>query len=293
MAKSKNVAPATQQSKTVSTTITREKKNAAKAGSKALSRAKSKAANAPDPKTPEEIKARIEDLIGLYEEASLFNEVAKMNKYLDEAKELVGKYNADAEAKAFEIIKRADNMMVALAEMKTYSGIGVKTATDKDTKRSKMVMIPVDKVLDPLRLNNRVKGGIGADHKWPAMVGRLWDNIIAVNARRCGIDPKTVRDTIYVGEADRLYKLHSEDESFGEEMIRGCMQEVLDAMLGEGYEARMDLVGKVMCETGKTARDVAKNSSVSPDAFRKAFVGVLYLTVTGKSVEQDIKSRKR
>lgn len=246
-----------------------------------------------EPETLAEYRAEIAEFVKKYDEHSMFNEQVKMSKLEAAAKEDAKKHNELAESEAFQTLKAAADPMKALALMKSYTGIVVRAVLDKDTKRSKLEVVEKQMTLDPLRLHKRVSDGIGHDKQWPGKVGRLWDNLVAEGAFRLGLDAKKIRDTIYVGDATKLLKFKCEDKGFGDEMLKDCLQEVLDAMLGPGYEARMDLVQKMKNEVGKTPSDVANSGNISPDQFRKRFVGVLYRTVTGTPVELETKGRKR
>jgi len=241
----------------------------------------------------EAYKADIAALITKYDEHAKFNESARMTKIAEKAKEIVGKYNADAEAIAFAAIRRAQNPMVELVTKKSFSGIAVREVKDKETKLLKLTMIDTEITLDPLRLHNRVKGGIGASPSWPRMVGRLWDNLVAISMMRCGMDPKKIRDSLYVGKAESFIKLKAEDDTFSTEMAKACTQEVFDAMLGAGYEVRDDILGKIMEEIGQLPRNVANHGAISPNTIRKVMVGAMNLTVLNLPVEAQVKSRKR
>lgn len=257
--------------------------------------AKKKTDKKPEPElTMPEIRAKIDEIIAKYSDHARFNEAAKMLKLETEAKALEKKYNDLSEDEAMQALKRSDDPMKALALAKSYPTIMIRTGTDKATKQSVMTISDKSKTLDPLRLHNRVSGGIGHDKtRWPGLVGRLWDNLVAEGAGRVGLDAKKIRDTIYTGEAAKLLKLHAEEKEFGDEMLLDCLQEVLDAMLGPGYAARPELVQKMKNEIGASPADVANCKNISPDQFRKRFVGILHLTVTGKMPELETKQRKR
>lgn len=176
-----------------------------------------------------------------YDEHTLAGEIEK------QIADKVSEYSTLAESKCFEELMGAENIMLAAAIKLRYNVIKVRdTKPDPKSKEVVKVVETSSVLIDPARLDKKVKGGIGANKEWSHMIERLNYLQTCRLAIELGLDTAEISKTYAMKEeALKIEVLLSEtdptkyDKNAADEILMKDMQTVVNAMLGEGYTVAM------------------------------------------------------
>lgn len=198
----------------------------------------------------EALLVSLEALVAEYNESAEFKEYKEMQKLSEKISEKISEYNAESEKECFAELKKAENPLLAAAEVLRYKV--VKTKVEKEEGESTLVTEFATRPIDPLRLHRKLKG-VGADKSWPAYVEELNKTMTIRRCIECGIDPADVKVNYAMSDAAKALDCFLTDDinafSLDEanEHTRHNMQIAVKAMIGDGFpEVTKELVNYVM-----------------------------------------------
>ena len=257
--------------------------------------------------TKETVKAELEKLVAKWNESAEFSEFKVMQALESKISEAVSKYAEMCEGECFVELKKAENPMLAAAMKLGFETLTVKDEKEKDangksTGKTRKVLSPTTKRIDPLRLHKTVKDGIGADSKWVAMVETLNTlftaaaavDINAVNTSGEKLDLQKIRDTHAMSDAaKKLLSEKGDNDPNNDEIMLKDVQDTVNAMLGEGYTADLTMVKylrKVHEKGGRSSMTVVCSNARS---MRQYMLDVCHAAITGDSFILDYKKAKK
>lgn len=243
------------------------------------------------------LKTKLENLVKKWNEAFEYNEGTK--EIDEDISEALGEYAEVAEKECFKNLQATENSMKAAAERLTFPVLAVQDVRE-DKKLVGRNVVSAEKKIDPLRLNNKAKNGVGADKKWPAMIEKLNLLLACRRAIELGLDPAKVRDTFSMSEqAAKIESLLSEtdptkyDKNAADEVLRGDLQKILDAMLGTGYSADARMVQfLLMIYQKKDNKRALSVSCANHRSMAQYCLELCHAAVTGNSYNLKYKVKK-
>ena len=238
----------------------------------------------------DKLYAEISTLVKEYNDSAEFAEFKRMKKLDEEMKTKVSEYTAYAEAKCFAELKQADNIMVAAAKKMVFDTIAVKDDPNDDGSTTR-VIATASKPIDPLRLHRKVDGGIGHDKNWWNKVERLNMLFTCEAAKKLGIDPKTVRDNIAMSESSLKVALANE-KGATDKAMKDDIQEVVTAMLGEGYTVPDEALNYLRMAHTKAGREAMSVVCSQHKGMRNYMLSICHAAITGDSFVLQYKKKK-
>lgn len=256
--------------------------------------------------TKETLYSEVKKLVDKWNESAEFGEYKKMKALETKMSEAVEKYTAECERECFRELEKDENPMRAAAMVLKFTTIRAKAAKEKgaDGKPTGKIVMKLEettKRIDPYRLHEFVKDGIGADKSWVHKVERLNMLFTAGTAARLGavgrdgkpLDPTTIRDTIAMSEEARKISLQDEKKPTNAKVMLANLQTVINAMIGEGFEATPQMVEYLqMCHT-RGGRESMTVVCSNKRTMRQYMLDCCHAAITGDAFILDYKKSKK
>ena len=256
--------------------------------------------------TKASLKADLEKLVSKWNDSAEFSEFKVMKTLEGKIAETLQKYTAECEGECFVELKKDSNPMLAAAKVLGFQTLTVKDerekgADGKDTGRTKKVIRPTTKRIDPLRLHKCTNDGIGADPLWMHIVERLnllFTAATAVEINAVGtdgkkLDLKAIRDSIAMSEEAKKITLGAENKPTNDKLILEDVQKTINAMLGEGYTATPAMVVYLRKVHEKGGRDSMSVVCSNARSMRQYMLDVCHAAITGDDFILDYKKAKQ
>lgn len=257
-------------------------------------------------KTKAELLEDIKKYVSQWNESAMFSEFKVMKALEKKMSEAVEKYTAECERECFRELEKAENPMYAAAMTLTFKTVKVKEvkkkgADGKPTGEVEMTTEETVKRIDPYRLHEFVKDGIGADKSWSAKVERLNMLFTAAMAAELNakdksgnpLNPTVIRDTIAMSEEARKISLKSEGKAINSKTMLTNLQSVIDAMIGEGYEATPSMVAYLKACHSRAGRESLTVVCSNKRTMRQYMLDCCHAAITGNAYVLDYKKSKK
>ena len=241
-----------------------------------------------------EIYEQISGLLVQYNEAMQLGEYRTMARLDEEIKSLVKDYTAECETECFDALLQTENPLLEAARVLEYATIRVREETDSDTGDKSAVIVPNTITIDPLRLNKRVKEGLGADKDWHKKIKYLNFAMVTRKAAKLGIPAKECCDGVKQVFRDlEAFKCMCEGtDPTGDEALLEDIQLVITGMLGEGYNAQLRDVEYIWTLFAKRGKRALQTICSNNQTVRKAILEVCHRIVTEAEYTIDTKAKK-
>ena len=241
--------------------------------------------------TKAELRANAEELTIKYNEAVQdgdFNAAAKLNTEIEQS---VNEYTSIVRKECFDRIAATEDPMLTAVKELTYQTIKVKDSKVGDEKIPVRAIIEADKNIDLRKLHKQVKGGIGKDKNWAAMIEKLNLLLTAQKAQDLGLDPKSVHDSYAMSDIAREINMGKTPTS--KTNILKTVQSIVTAMVGEEYKAVSHDVNFLMSIYSKKNRAALTVSCANHKYMRQYMMEICHRIVEGKSYALDYKKNKK
>lgn len=241
--------------------------------------------------TKAELRANAEELTIKYNEAVQdgdFNAAAKLNTEIEQS---VNEYTSIVRKECFDRIAATEDPMLTAVKELTYQTIKVKDSKVGDEKIPVRSIVEADKNIDLLKLHKQVKGGIGKDKNWAAMIEKLNLLLTAQKAQDLGLDPKSVHDSYAMSDIAREINMGKTPTS--KTNILKTVQSIVTAMVGEEYKAVSHDVNFLMSIYSKKNRAALTVSCANHKYMRQYMMEICHRIVEGKSYALDYKKNKK
>lgn len=263
---------------------------------KAKNNAKAEAATATRKET---LRADLEVLVNKYNESAEFSEFKVMKKLDEKIQEKVTEYSAECEAECFRALSEADNVMVAAAKALTFPTIKVRDVK-QETGGTKREIEDAERAIDPMRLHKVIKDGIGADKLWWSRVERLNTLLTAATAVELNaisttgekLDLKTIKNTAMMRDESKKLEMHAEKNPGSDKLLLADLQETINAMLGEGYEATPKMVVYLRKAHERKGRQGLTLVASNHKTMRLLMMDVCNAAITSREFILDYKRKK-
>lgn len=241
--------------------------------------------------TKEELRAKAEELVLSYNDAVQtgdFNTAAKLNTEIEQA---VNEYTSIAREECFKKLAATDDPMLAAVKELSFMTIRARDTKAGDEKIPVRVIEDSEKAIDLLKLHKSVKGGIGKDEKWAAMIEKLNFLLTAQKAVDLGINPKTVNDSYAMSDIARQIDMGKTPTS--KTNILKTVQSIVTAMIGEEYKAVSHDVNFLMSVYSRKNRKALTVSCANHKYMRQYMMEICHRIVEGKTYSLDYKQIKK
>ena len=241
--------------------------------------------------TREELRATAEELVLAYNEAVQngdFNTATKLNTEIEQA---VNEYTSIARDECFKKLAATDDPMLAAVKELSFMTIRAKDTKVGDEKIPVRVIEDSEKAIDLLKLHKAVKGGIGKDKNWAAMIEKLNFLMTAQKAVDLGINPKTVNDSYAMSDIARQIDMGKTPTS--KTNILKTVQAIVTAMIGEEYKAVSHDVNFLMSVYSRKNRKALTVSCANHKYMRQYLMEICHRIVENKSYSIDYKQIKK
>lgn len=242
------------------------------------------------------IDVELRALVKQYNEAFRFRE--DTSSIETKIGDKVDEYTQESMKRCFTELLTKENPMLEAVKKLTFPTLRVSDEKVEGVK----VGIRVDdatKPIDPLRLHHDSKAGIGADPYWNAMIEKLGMLLACRRAIELGLDPLAVKNTYSMSEqALKIEVLRSEtdskkyDKAAADEVLKGDLQNVVNAMLGEGFTISEHEVNYLLMIYQKKGRSALTVSLAKPQSMRLYLMEICYAAVTHTAYTLDYKKKK-
>ena len=236
----------------------------------------------------------LQELVDEYNDDAELADFKHMKELKEKINEKIAEYNLASETECFAELLKAENPLKAAAEKLRYPAVRV---PEEDNK----LVIDTDttKLIDPMRLYRKVKGGIGVNKAWPYMVERLNKTLCARRLIELGIDPSVLKGTYAIrDEALKLEGFLSDEDPAtfdliaANEHLKKNMEMVVAAMVGE-YEVPTSLVNYVLSIYSKKKNSASLELIAANHRFMKQYMlEVCHACITGATVTMTYKKAK-
>lgn len=254
-------------------------------------------------RTKEEVLDKIRDLVADFNDNAEFAMFSAMKKLDEEISVELAAYTDIVEGECFDKLKQGENPLFEAAQTLRFATVAVRDEKQDGGGTRRVVQTEdVTKPIDPMKLHNAVKGGIGANKDWPHLVTRLNYELTVRRAIELGIDPQTVRDCYAIkDEAKALEGFLVDDGGKKKELnyneankrLLANMQRVVDAMIGEGYEVKKTHAAYLLSIF--TKKDNARSLSVTAakdQYMRQYMLEVCHAAINGTEITLNFKKKK-
>lgn len=241
--------------------------------------------------TKAELRAKAEELVLAYNDAVQngdFNTATKLNAEIEQA---VNEYTSIAREECFAELAATDDPMLAAVKRLSFMTIRAKDTKVGDEKIPVRVIEDSEKAIDLLKLHKAVKGGIGKDEKWAAMIEKLNFLMTAQKAVDLGIDPKAVNDSYAMSDIARQIDMGKTPTS--KTNILKTVQAIVTAMIGEEYKAVSHDVNFLMSVYSRKNRKALTVSCANHKYMRQYMMEICHRIVEGKSYALDYKQIRK
>ena len=241
--------------------------------------------------TKAELRAKAEELVPAYNDAVQngdFNTAIKLNAEIEQA---VNEYTSIARKECFAELAATDDPMLAAVKRLSFMTIRAKDTKVGDEKIPVRVIEDSEKAIDLLKLHKVVKGGIGKDPQWAAMVEKLNFLMTAQKAQDLGIDPKAVHDSYAMSDIARQIDMGKTPTS--KTNILKTVQAIVTAMIGEEYKAVSHDVNFLMSVYSRKNRKALTVSCANHKYMRQYMMEICHRIVEGKSYALDYKQIRK
>lgn len=262
-----------------------------------------------------EILGEIEELVRLWQESAEFAEYKEMSRIDELTKAKVKEYAVECEAECF-----AELIASALTEDETVNPVEVmreaarrrwfRVIKVKDVKGEVGMTRTIDYEatcdIDILKLHKRVNGGIGYNRLWWSLVERYDCLLTAATAHKINafsadrsmkLNPQAIKDTIAMSEECKKLDFGCLDAVQSKRKLETTLlselQNVVDAMIGEGHEVNQEMVEFLIRAHEKTGRDSMTLTVPRAATFRRSVLAVCNSVLTGNNFTLDYKKAKR
>lgn len=188
--------------------------------------------------TKSELNARIKERVEKYNKMRKIGAFTVMKELRSNIDADVTAYNKLAEAECYAKLGKKKAPLLEAAKTLEYDAIAVRDEKEKDSAAEKTVVKDVKHRIDPRKLHDRVKGGIGANKEWKNMAESLNCFLTCRRGFELGLDPEQISNTYKMSDAAAKVKCFLVDyKKFDEpalaESTLKFLQEQIDAMIGE------------------------------------------------------------
>lgn len=241
--------------------------------------------------TKEELRTKAEELVLSYNEAVQngdFNAAAKLNAEIEQT---VNEYTAIVRDECFAELAATDDPMLAAVKRLSFMTIRARDTKVGDEKVPVRVIEDSEKAIDLLKLHKAVKGGIGKDEKWAAMIEKLNFLMTAQKAVDLGIDPKAINDSYAMSDIARQIDMGKTPTS--KTNILKTVQAIVTAMIGEEYKAVSHDVNFLMSVYSRKNRKALTVSCANHKYMRQYMMEICHRIVEGKTYALDYKQIRK
>ena len=204
----------------------------------------------------------------------------------------VNEHTFIAREECFNALKATNDPMLEAVKQLTFPTIRI-----VDKKVGEEAKIPVssiensEKAIDLLKLHKAVKGGIGKDAKWPAMIEKLNFLMTAQKAVDLGINPKAINDSYAMSDIAKQIDLGKTPTS--KTNLLKTVQSIVTAMIGEEYKAVSHDVNFLMSVYSRKNRKALTVTCANHKYMRQYLMEICHRIVEGKSYDVDYKKAKK
>lgn len=241
--------------------------------------------------TKAELRAKAEELVLAYNDAVQNGDFNTANKLNAEIEQAVNEYTSIAREECFKRLAATDDPMLAAVKELSFMTIRAKDTKVGDEKIPVRVIEDSEKAIDLLKLHKAVKGGIGKDEKWAAMIEKLNFLMTAQKAVDLGIDPKAVNDSYAMSDIARQIDMGKTPTS--KTNILKTVQAIVTAMIGEEYKAVSHDVNFLMSVYSRKNRKALTVSCANHKYMRQYMMEICHRIVEGKSYALDYKQIRK
>lgn len=204
----------------------------------------------------------------------------------------INEHTSIAREECFKALQATDDPMLAAVKQLTFPTIRiVDKKVGEDTKIPVSSIEDSEKVIDLLKLHKAVKGGIGKDEKWAAMIEKLNFLMTAQKAVDLGIDPKAIHDSYAMSDIARQIDMGKTPTS--KTNILKTVQAIVTAMIGEEYKAVSHDVNFLMSVYSRKNRKALTVSCANHKYMRQYMMEICHRIVEGKSYALDYKQIRK
>lgn len=241
--------------------------------------------------TKAELRAKAEELVLAYNDAVQNGDFNTANKLNAEIEQAVNEYTSIAREECFAELAATDDPMLAAVKRLSFMTIRAKDTKVGDEKIPVRVIEDSEKAIDLLKLHKAIKGGIGKDPQWAAMVEKLNFLMTAQKAQDLGIDPKAVHDSYAMSDIARQIDMGKTPTS--KTNILKTVQAIVTAMIGEEYKAVSHDVNFLMSVYSRKNRKALTVSCANHKYMRQYMMEICHRIVEGKSYALDYKQIRK
>ena len=245
----------------------------------------------PEPKTATEktaaesmaeIRAKMDEFANKYNEHVQFAEFKQQSEVKEKLEELRKEYKKHAKSEKLRVLAAQADPMVALIEDDTYTTYRAKYSKNDDG----VEVCTIDTAglrADPKELHD----GIGKERLWWDKVKRVMVQHTAQSAKKFGLDPLKVKNTMAMNEEVRKAVLASKNDN----VLPANLQAAVTAMVGDEYK-----VGEPDVEFVKQALNRYRTSMTigyaKDETIRNILVDVCRHIMFGVEYKQEFKPKK-
>lgn len=237
-----------------------------------------------------ELRTKAEEAAKAFNEFMLDSEFGKASAEEEKIDEACSDYTHYAQTICFDELAETDDPMFEACKRLAFSTIRGKDERIEDSKLKRKVIEDVDKQIDLAKLNEYIKGGIGADKNWPHAIAKLGLMLTAQKAVDLGLDPKEVNDSYGMSKIAREYDLGKNPAS--KTNLLKTLTTIIQLMLGTEFKAVSHDVNFLMSIYSKKSRKALTVTCANEKQLRGYITEICHRLVTGGHYEVEYKKAR-